>query len=453
MRSSLLIRLMGAFALVIVITLVVVSFIANQATAREFQYFMYRGQMVTEQELVQELAVYYESHGGWQGVETLLSRGGAGGMMGGGGMMRTDLALADARGVLVADSSGGPVGQTVDPAALAAGAPIQVGGRTVGTLLASSGMMSADPASRSFLDQVNRSLVLAALAAGLIALALGFLLFRQVTAPLHALASASSQLAAGDLRARVPVKGNDEIAEVGRAFNAMADDLARSEAARQAMLADIAHELRNPLGVIQSHLEAMLDGVFPAGPEQIASLHDETLLLTRLVGDLRELALAETGQLSLDRAPADLAALVSRVVTAFRPAAAEKGIELQSELDAITPPLQLDTHRVEQVLANLLSNALRYTPAGGAVKVKLGNTGAAARVEVSDSGPGISPDALPHVFERFWRGEKSSDQREGGVGLGLAIARRWIEAHGGRMGAESAVGQGSTFWFELPLPT
>ena len=201
----------------------------------------------------------------------------------------------------------------------------------------------------------------------------------------------------------------------------------------------------------------MLDGVFPTTPEQVASLHDETLLLTRLVDDLRDLALADAGQLSLHREVTDLCALVERTTDAFQAQAAEKQIALRYDLAENIPRVSVDAQRIEQVLRNLISNALRYTPAGAQVTVKLARAGNAARVEVSDTGPGIPADAREHVFDRFWRGDKSRSRALGGSGLGLAIAKQWIEGHGGQIGVISHVGgatpqsSGTTFWFTLPL--
>jgi signal transduction histidine kinase len=189
------------------------------------------------------------------------------------------------------------------------------------------------------------------------------------------------------------------------------------------------------------------------------------MLLARLVDDLRDLAVADAGQLSLTRQMTDLRALVSKTVEAFQAQAAENQIALTSDLSTSLPSLNLDAQRIEQALRNLISNALRYTPAGGTVTVKLVKNGNAARVEVSDTGPGIPADALPHVFERFWRGDKSRSRAQGGAGLGLAIAKQWVEGHGGRIGVESKTGvaapqengneptrpSGTTFWFTLPL--
>ncbi len=459
MPKSLFFRLMGGFVVVIAVAIAVVYVIANQTTANEFRYFMFRGQMVRMQDLTDALANFYRLRGSWQGVDTLLARGPNApfGMMGGGmmsgDMMGTRLTLADARGVVVSASVQGQVGGQLSTAELAKGTPIRVDGQTVGTLIAEAGTMDAasDPASQDFLNQVNRSLLLAGIIAGMIALALGFALFRQITAPLDALAQATRKISAGQLNARAVVRGEDEIAEVGRAFNAMAENLSRSEAARRNMLADVAHELRNPLGVISSHLEAMQDGVFPTNAEQIASLQDETLLLTRLVNDLRDLALADAGQLSLKREKTDLRVLVKRTADAFQAQAAENHTTLAEELPPNAPIVNIDSERIEQVLRNLLVNSLRYTAVDGNVTVKLLNTGQAVRVEVQDSGSGIPAGDLPHVFERFWRAENAQARGQGGAGLGLAIAKQWVEAHGGQIGVTSQAGRGSTFWFILPI--
>ncbi|MCL4393636.1 MAG: ATP-binding protein [Chloroflexi bacterium] len=474
MPKSLFFRLMGAFALVILVGYSIVYVIANQATANEFHFFMFRGQMVAAQDIANQLVDYYRARGSWDGVESVLPRdanpsGGMGGMMGGAMMGAPSLWLADARGIIIAGTDNSRRGQQATASEPVNGAAIRVNGQTVGTLLVNAGTMNTttDPSSQEFLDQVNRSLLLAGLAAAVIALALGFVLFRQITAPLDALTHATKKIATGDLKTRAVVRGEDEISRLGRSFNAMAENLEHSETARRNMLADVAHELRNPLGVIQSHLEAMLDGVFPTTPEQIASLHDETLLLTRLVDDLREIALADAGQLSLHRETTDLRALIKRTTESFQPQATEHQIALQHDLAENLPLLNLDAQRIEQVLRNLISNALRYTPANARVTVKLARAGNAAQVEVSDTGPGIPADALGHVFERFWRGDKSRSRALGGSGLGLAIAKQWIEAHGGQIGVTSPVGVaaahplrdgnaptrqgGTTFWFTLPL--
>lgn len=461
--QSLLVRLMVAFALVILVGVVIIFAIANQATTNEFRGYMFRGGMMLSDQIARDLAAYYAARGSWQGVSQYFAQSfdsGMGQMMGGGfrwrgmiGMMGGQILLADASGVVVASRDGSSVGQKLSGAQLSKGTPIQVNGQTVGTLIdQSSNSLAFDALQQDYLQRVNLSILLAGVVAGVIAFVLGFILFYQITSPLNALASASRKIASGDLTARVANPRSDEIGQVGRAFNAMADSLAQSEAARRNMIADVAHELRNPLGVIQGHLEGLLDGVFPATPEQIASIHEETLLLTRLVDDLRDLALADAGQLRITRQLTDLSALVEKTVAALGPQAAEKNIVLKTDVAAVLPMVNIDAQRIEQVLRNLTGNALRHTPPGGTVSIAVERACTTfVAVRVNDTGPGIPPEDRSRVFERFWRGDKSRSRAGGGAGLGLAIAKQLVVAHGGTIGVESETGRGAMFWFTLPV--
>jgi signal transduction histidine kinase len=213
----------------------------------------------------------------------------------------------------------------------------------------------------------------------------------------------------------------------------------------------VAHELRTPLTVVQGNLQAILDGVYPLEMAQVASLYDETRLLTRLVDDLHDLALADAGQLRLERAPVDLAALARSTVDHFAPAASAAGVVLDLEAEEDVPPVEGDAGRLAQVLRNLLANALRHTPAGGRVTVRLERSGGTVRLQVADTGSGIAPEDLPHVFDRFYRSEKSRGRGTGGAGLGLAIARQLVAAHGGRIEVTSPPGAGTTFTIWLPF--
>jgi signal transduction histidine kinase len=292
------------------------------------------------------------------------------------------------------------------------------------------------------------------LAAGGVALVLGSLLAWQLTAPLRALTQAAHHLADGEAT-QVAVRSADEIGQLGTAFNQMAQSLSRQEMLRRNMMADIAHELRTPLSVIRGDLEALLDGVYEPSPEALASLQEETLLLSRLVNDLQALAQAEAGQLRLERKATDLSRLLEGVVAGFDLQAESHNQRLRLDLAADLPLVDVDPQRVRQVVANLLSNALRHAPAGvdggeGRVVVAAGVHEGMAQVSVSDDGPGIPAGEVAHVFDRFWRGGAA---RAEGSGLGLAIARELVRAHGGRIWVESEVGQGSRFSFTLPLYT
>jgi signal transduction histidine kinase len=232
----------------------------------------------------------------------------------------------------------------------------------------------------------------------------------------------------------------------------MASRLAADERQRRTLLADVSHELRTPLAVIQGNLEALVDGVHPADPAHIEAILDETAVLSRLVDDLRTVALSEGGTLPLHREPTDLALLAADVASSFAAAADGAGVALAVDSADDLPLLDVDPLRIREVLANLVANALRYTPRGGSIRISAAGEdrralpagGGFVRVAVTDTGPGIAPDVLPHVFDRFW---KSADSR--GSGLGLAIARNLVDAHGGQIGAESDSG-GTTVWLRLP---
>ena len=262
---------------------------------------------------------------------------------------------------------------------------------------------------------------------------------RRMSVPLDEMLAASEKVSEGDYSVRLEEKGWPETRSLARGFNAMVEKLQASDRQRRAMLADVTHELRTPLTVIQGNVEGMLDGLYPADEKQLRSILEETQLLSRLVDDLRTLALAESGTLLVKREPTELADLIRETVTGFGSRAELGSVKLETSL-AETPTVEVDPVRVREVLSNLISNALRYAPTGGTVRVSYdGQT-----VAVEDDGPGIPPADLPHIFERFY---KSSDS--GGMGLGLSIAKVLVEAHGGKIRAESEMGQGTRISFTL----
>jgi signal transduction histidine kinase len=309
------------------------------------------------------------------------------------------------------------------------------------------GMMGSP--ERRFLDDVQRAIWFAAVIGLGVATVAGTVTARRITAPLQALATGARRIGRGDLSREVPVTGHDEIAEMARTFNAMAADLRRAEDGRRELLADIAHELGTPLAVLQANLEGMLDGVIEVTPARLASLHSQTKVLTRLVRDLRDLALLREGVLRLDRQPVDIAQLVREVVETSRAAADEKGVTLAVAGDPVV--VVADRERIAQVLHNLVSNARRHTDRGGVVRATVTAAGAEGQVEVADTGAGIPTGDLAHVFDRFHRVDRSRSRTTGGAGLGLAIVKQLVETHGGRVWVRSREGQGSTFGFTLPL--
>lgn len=290
------------------------------------------------------------------------------------------------------------------------------------------------------------------IAAGtLLGIGAGVWMSRRMTAPLEELATGAANIGRGDLGYRVIPKGTLEMVELADAFNRMAADLQTAEQLRQHMLADVAHELRTPLTVLQGNLRAILDDVYALDKEEIARLYDQTRHLHRLVNDLHELAQAEAGQLPLTLTCVDLAALAAEAVDVFAPIAEMEEVTLA--LHAPDAPLRVqgDRSRLMQVLQNLLANALRHTPAGGSVVVAVRREGDAVRLTVQDSGDGIDPEHLPHIFDRFYRTDRARDRDAGGAGLGLAIVRALVEAHGGNVYASSkGRGGGSRFTVVFP---
>lgn len=475
-------RLMGAFVVVIVLGLVVVALSANRAATSGFQLYITREGQAFAERLAPRLASYYAQNQSWKGVDTLLRTGtGAGAtsdrgrgswmmrpdwtmgqdwgwgpmMMGWDTWMTRDLhvLLADGQGNVVADSTEEWNGRALTSNTLTAATPIQVDGRTVGFLAATPRSAASAPSTPAtdYLSSVNRSILLAALASGGIALVLGFVLLRQITLPLGALTVAARKIAAGDLQQRVTVRHGDEIGELAQTFNLMADNLAREEELRRNLMADIAHELRNPLTIIQGQLDAMLDDMMPLDAENVASVRDEAALLARLVADLRVLSLSGVGQLKLACVPTDPVDLLQSAVKGVQQAQG-KAIDLELDTPESLPSVHVDADRIAQVIRNLVSNAVRYTPDGGRVVVRGRTMNGALEISVIDNGTGIAAEELPHVFDRFYRSSIARTHARDGSGLGLAIVKQLVEAHKGRVGAKSDAGKGTRFWFTLPLP-
>jgi signal transduction histidine kinase len=306
-------------------------------------------------------------------------------------------------------------------------------------------------AQNSFFDRLRLSLILGGAGGAALALLVGVIVARRITQPLREIESAASAVARGDSSRRAVVKGNDELGELAASFNTMAESLAAQERTRQQFIADIAHELRTPLAVLQGEIEALQDGVTQPNKERLESLHEEAQLLTRLVDDLRTLSLADAGELRLEVSTEPVAVLVRKAASSMLEPAARAKVALKLDVEPDLPPVRVDGHRISQVLMNLLSNAIRHTPAGGEVHLSAEAAGGMVRVQVKDTGSGIPVEALPHVFDRFYRVDASRSRNSGGSGLGLAIARQIVRAHGGDIWAENNDGPGATFSFTLPL--
>ena len=305
---------------------------------------------------------------------------------------------------------------------------------------------------QAFLDAFRDSLWLATIVAVIVAIALGLLFSRLISRPMRQLSLSARRIATGDFSQRITSSTDDEIGEVSAAFNSMAEQLEKKENSRRQLLADTAHELRNPLSIIQGNLEAWLDGVISPTPEQVASVYDETVLLSRLVTDLRELSLAEAGQIVLHQETTDIGELVTAEISGIQSRCQDKDISISAKLPRKLPQLFIDKDRIRQVLHNLIDNAIRHTPAGGSIKVGArSDTPGWVTLSVSDTGSGIAEEDLPHVFDHFYKADRSRQRGHGGAGIGLALVKQLVELHGGRVWAESKSTKGSTFSFTLPV--
>lgn len=455
------VRLVLAFTLVVLLVVGAVALLIIRTTNTQFRRYITDSGMQGSGSGLQQLVSHYEQQGSWEGVDSLLAQGiyldqrqpmpdpnwrpdRRGGPL--------EAILADANGQIVYDTAGEEIGKKLKPREKSRALPItQDDGQVIGYLVLSLGEEPGPLGGleQRFLDQMQRILTTGAVLAVVAGLAFGVLFSRSLTAPLQRLSAAARAVATGDLEQRVQAEGSAEMVEVAQAFNEMTTALAESERNRQNMVADVAHELRTPLTVLQGNLRAILDDVYPMDREEISRLYDETRLLSRLVDDLRELALADAGQLGLHPHPTDVGRVIQNTIDSLSVAAEAQEVTLSGQFADDLPAVQADSDRVAQVLRNLLINALRHTPPGGSVNVQAAPAGNAVEIAVVDTGEGIAAEHLPHVFERFWRVDPSRS-RAGGCGLGLSVAQSLVEAHGGRIWAESTPGQGSTFRFTLP---
>jgi signal transduction histidine kinase len=442
---SLQFRLLLAFTLVVVVTIGATFFFIYQTTRSEIRQFEERAEDMRVGRIEVELSQYYYQQGSWEGIQPFVEQWG--------NIHGERIILTDNQGTVVADSQGELLGEPYQP---------DTQGRVIlppwergaiGTFYVASepppgvGLISLQILYRS----IGRFFLWGGLVAVAIAVALAFLLSRRTLAPVRALTSAAERLGRGDFSQRVQIKDKGELGELAQTFNSMAGDLERTEKLRQNMVADVAHELRTPLSNIQGYLEALRDGVMKPDKETIRSLYEESSLLSRLVDDLQELSLAEAGELKLVLQAEDIGELIRRAVAAVEAKKKAKGLSLAVELPEKLPPANIDSRRIGEVLHNLLENAVDHTGKEGSIKVAARQRGNWVEVSVADTGEGIPAEELPSIFERFYRVDKSRARATGGSGLGLTIAKRLVEAHGGRIEVQSQPGKGSRFAFTVPV--
>ena len=352
-------------------------------------------------------------------------------------------AVLDAEGRVVASTLAG-----TDSAGVVR-RPLMLRGQRIGTLLVGfTGQGVAGAADRLRVSLIHAIVGAAGLAA-VLALGVALLMSRRITRPVSALITSARAMSRGNRRARVGEVGGApaELRELAVAFDQMADDLTAQEQLRRDLVADVAHELRTPVAVLQANTEALLDGVVAHTPEQTASLHEEAVRLGRMVEDLQTLAAAEAAALQLSLQPCDLAQVAAATAEDWEASFAAAKVSFGRRLEPA--PVLADPGRLRQVIANLLSNALKFTPAGGRVEMILTTAGGRAQLEVSDTGTGIPPEDLPHVFDRWWRSGQAT--QTSGSGIGLAVAAELARAHDGSIAVASEPGNGSRFILTLPV--
>lgn len=436
-------RLSITFAVIIVVTVGTIYFFVSQRLAIEVEYYEEISERYRTDQILSRLYAHYWRQR-WEGVQPEVEQTAS--------ISGTHIILAAVNGTVIADSEGTLLGQYYDPDS--PGRNLTMPWST--ELLAKVYIISdpeADPyvaPFRRLSESINRFLLLGGAVAIVIALILTFILSRRMSSPIDVLAKAARRLGGGDLSQRVQFRGKGEVQELAQAFNSMAADLEYAEQLRRNLVADVAHELRTPLSNIQGYLEAIRDRVMKPNATNIRSLNEETALLSRLVDELQELSLAEAGELKLIYHAEDIAKLIKQAVNSWQPQVAAKEVSLSLNLPDNLPLVNIDWQRINEVLYNLLENAVVHTHNGGTINVAATRRGDWVEVCVSDTGEGIPAEDLPNIFERFYRVDRSRARATGGSGLGLTIAKRWVEAHGGEITAKSELGKGSSFSFTLP---
>ncbi len=310
---------------------------------------------------------------------------------------------------------------------------------------------SFEPRLSPVLLAIERALIAATVIALAVALGLSWWMGNFASKPMERLSRAARSVARGQREVQVPVDGTCEVRELAEDFNRMTHALSASERRQHQLVADVAHELRTPLSVLAGYLEALQDGVEVSGQDAFTLVRSQTRHLVRLVNDLEILALADADELALHLRPVELSDWLAERLPTYRAAAQQHGLDFRATVAAELPSLACDPDRLAQALGNLIDNAVKYTPGGGSVDVAIERSGDRVRFQVHDTGIGIDPKHFPHLFDRLYRTDPARARDTGGAGLGLAIAKKFVDLHGGHLGVNSSPGQGSTFWFDIPL--
>lgn len=418
-----------------------------------FSAYLEKNHSLQGRYLAAAFADYYQQNNGFSGIETnthSMQRGrGYGRMMGAGGYNGFILVQPD--GYVLWDPNGVFVGQKIGAEQLVGALPVVVNNTTVGLVVSlAHGMNGLGNLEEDFVGSLTSYALIIGLIISLAAIILGVLMARAIVRPIKTMSQAAHRLARGDLDCTVPLQGSDEIRQLAEDFNLMSESLRKTQTMRRNLTADIAHELRTPLTILRANLDELQSRAKDPDQVAIANLQDEVLRMSKLVKDMETLALAETGHLVINKRKVKLESIMERLAPVI-PEIEGRGIKLEIDLEAGLPKVAADPDRLLQVVLNLLSNALAHSPEGGRIMIKGTKKENLVLMSLTDQGGGIATEQLPFIFERFYRADSSRSRREGGMGLGLAIARSLVEANGGQIWADSSVGKGTIFYFTIPI--
>ncbi|MFO8036734.1 MAG: ATP-binding protein [Anaerolineales bacterium] len=457
-------RLFVSFGVIILITVITSVIIIRQNMVDEVRTFMFRGGMIGLNDLVTNLEDCYQEEQSWDACAELLDR--KGGMQGnmpgdmGGGRMGNNppgkresqhVQLLDQDGYVLADTQDSIPSEPRDISSLQAAIPLHDQGEVVGYLLPENQYAFTVQQETYLISRLSKAALTSAAIAGVTAFLLASYLAYQLLQPIRKLTKAAENIKQGNLEQRVDIQGNTELTTLGQVFNQMAYSLERSAERRKALTADIAHELRTPLSVQQAHLEALQDGIYDLNMENLRPIQEQNQTLVRLVDDLRTLSLADAGELTLERTETNITQLVANVVSQFEPQAKKKGVQISVAAPPTSPHIKIDPQRIEQIIINLLDNAIRHSPEGKSVQLEIKKEKDEIILAVRDHGEGIPEEEIPFIFERFYKSSPSRKREDGGTGLGLSISQKLAQAHGGNLVVHNHPQGGAEFSLSLPL--
>jgi signal transduction histidine kinase len=450
MRSITTKLILGFLSIGIVIVAIIFA-IVRWNTQSEFIRFL---SQQSQSDIATQLTNYHLTNGSWDGVEQIFTpppQPGPVNGFGNGPSRYHPFTLADQSGKVIASNGRYKSGDQIPIEELEVGVPLKEDGQVIGILVPVRVPFEGNQRELEFINRTNLTLLYSALIGTVIALLLGIFLSRTLTRPIRELTIATHAISEGDLTQQVPIRSKDELGELGKAFNKMSTELSRSVNARKQMTADIAHELRTPLSLILGHAEAVHDGVLPPTKENFEIIREEAERLEHLVDDLRTLSLADAGELSITTQSTEAGQLLQEVSSLYRIRAKKKNIKLDLDVASPLPALEVDPGRMTQVITNILDNALRHTPENGRISLSAKKIKDQVELAIQDSGPGLSPEDISRIFERFYRADAARQREDGGSGLGLAIAKSIVMAHNGQLSAESETGKGLKIKIALPI--